>query len=122
MIRVILVEDNPLNAELATDLLELGGHSVTLATSAAAFRKLLAQPPGDIVLMDIRLPDGDGVALLSDLRSTEGWHAVPVVAMTAHALIGDRQRFLETGFTDVVTKPIETRTFRSHVEQLCRRA
>ena len=68
-LRVVMVEDNELNAELARDLLELAGHEVTLAADAAAFRALVGEVRADIFLFDLLLPDGDGRELLRDVRA-----------------------------------------------------
>ena len=69
----------------------------------------------DIVLMDILLPDGEGPALLRELRALPVFKDVPVVALTAQALSGDADRFLAQGFNAVITKPINTRTFATEV-------
>jgi CheY-like chemotaxis protein len=113
---ILLVEDNPLNAELACALLEGDGHTVAHAPSADAFRaRLGAEQTPDIVLMDILLPDADGVALLGELRAKERFAAIPAVAVTAQALAGETERFLAAGFDGVITKPIDTRTFAAEV-------
>lgn len=115
---VLLVEDNALNRELATDLLEAAGHRVFTAVDGAQFRAILKQQlDPDIVLMDIRLPDANGLDLLQELRASP-FAAVPVVAITAHALSGDRERLCAAGFFSVLTKPIDTRSFLTQVETL----
>lgn len=109
---VLLVEDNPLNAELACALLEVEGHSVVHAPGAAEFRvRLREAPPPDIVLMDILLPESDGVALLGELRAESRYARVPAVAVTAQAVAGEIARLLAAGFDAIITKPIDTRTF-----------
>ncbi len=118
-LRVLVVEDNPLNSELVSDILTMEGHEVDLAASGAALRALVvtgATP--DILLMDILLPDADGVALLGELRAIERFATVPVIALTAHALTGDEGRLLAAGFNAVITKPIDTRTFVREVTRL----
>lgn len=117
-LRVLLVEDNPLNQELARDLLESGGHRVEVVEDADGFRARLAGGDApDIVLMDILLPGADGVTLLGELRAAAGLERVPVVAVTAQVLPGDVDRFAASGFDAVITKPIDTRTFVAAVEQ-----
>jgi len=113
---ILLVEDNPLNAELACALLEVDGHTVDHAPNADAFRaRLGADKAPDIVLMDILLPDADGVSLLAELRARAHFAGVPAVAVTAQALAGETARFLAAGFDGVITKPIDTRTFAAEV-------
>jgi CheY-like chemotaxis protein len=109
------VEDHPLNAQLARDLLESAGHRVEIVSDGAAFRVALDGGVPDIVLMDIRLPDTDGVTLLHELRSRETMAQVPVIAVTAHAMTDELARLERAGFDGVLTKPIATRTFAADV-------
>jgi CheY-like chemotaxis protein len=113
---VLLVEDDRLNAELAGDLLEIDGHDVTHAPDAAGLRAHLGDTPPDVVLMDLLLPDGNGVDLMADLRRLPAYATVPIVAVTAQALTGDTERLLAAGFDGVLHKPIDTRTFVVAVE------
>ena len=116
---VLLVEDNPLNQELARDLLETSGHNVHVVEDAEGFRAHVhngASP--DVILMDVLLPGTDGVALVRELRAAALLPHVPVIAVTAQALAGDTERFMACGFDAVITKPIDTRTFVSAVERL----
>jgi len=117
-LRILMVEDNALNAELARDLLEMGGHSVVVACDGADFRDWLARDPPDIVLMDLLLPDADGRELLGELRRVTRFDRVAVVALTAQALSGDAERLLAGGFDGVLNKPIDTRTFVASVQNL----
>lgn len=120
--KVLLVEDNLLNQELARDLLEAAGHAVELAVDGAGVRRHVAGGAvPDIVLMDVLLPGADGVTLLGELRAAPRFRDVPVIAVTAQALAGDRARFIDAGFEAVLTKPIDTRTFVKEVEQHARR-
>jgi two-component system, cell cycle response regulator DivK len=115
-LRILVVEDNKMNAALARILLQHDGHTIAEAESGAALRALLAHgETADIVLMDIQLPDIDGVTLLADVRAA--MPAVPVVALTAHALHGDEARLMASGFEAVMTKPIDTRTFAAKVAE-----
>ncbi len=115
---VVLVEDNALNRELFQDLLESENHVVRVAGNGAELRAYVrnAQLP-DIVLMDILLPDSDGVSLMKELRGG-AWGKVPVVALTAQATAGDAERFLAAGFDAVIVKPIDTLSFVSRVQLL----
>ena len=113
-LRILVVEDNAMNANLARIVLEMDGHTVLEAASGGALRAMLAAgATPDVVLMDILLPDTDGVTLLVDVRAR--LPAVPVVALTAHALTGDEARLRAAGFDAVMTKPIDTRTFAATV-------
>jgi CheY-like chemotaxis protein len=117
-LRILLVEDNALNAELARDLLEVAGHSIDVAETAASFRQLVAVEVFDIVLLDLLLPDGDGRLLLGELRQHPRLAKTPVVALTAQALAGDAERLIAAGFDGVIHKPIEARQFAATVERL----
>jgi CheY-like chemotaxis protein len=112
---IILVEDNAMNFELARDLLEARGHRVRLAENGARFRDYLrGDAPPDLILMDILLPDTDGVTLLGELRSSS-FRGVPVIALTAQASPQDLARFRSAGFDAIITKPIDTRAFESDI-------
>jgi CheY-like chemotaxis protein len=114
--KVLLVEDDRLNAELACDLLEGHGHEVAHAPDAAALRDVMRDASPDIVLMDLLLPDGNGSDLLGELRRLPRYDAVPTVAVTAQALTGDAERLLQAGFDGVLHKPIDTRSFVPSIE------
>ncbi|HEY2744680.1 MAG TPA: response regulator [Polyangia bacterium] len=118
-LKILLVEDNLLNQELARDLLEAAGHVVDLAVDGAGVRKVAGEKAAapDIVLMDVLLPGADGVTLLGELRAVDRFAGVPIIAVTAQALAGDMQRFVAAGFDAVLTKPIDTRTFVADVER-----
>jgi two-component system cell cycle response regulator DivK len=108
---VLVVEDNDKNRKLARDLLGFRGFRVAEATTATdALIAARAEPP-DLVLMDVALPDMDGVEALRLLRSDPLTKDVPVVAVTAFAMKGDRERLLDAGFDGYVAKPIDARTF-----------
>lgn len=118
-LEVLVVEDDPLSLELTRDLLENAGHRVRTAPDGASCRRQLesgARPA--LILLDILLPDVDGTELLTELRSREDTAAMVIAALTAHALPGDRERYLERGFDAVLTKPIDTRTFVRDIERL----
>jgi CheY-like chemotaxis protein len=119
-LRVLLVEDNALNQELARDLLEEAGHRVEVIDDGESFRLRMAEGVApDVVLMDVLLPGVDGVTLVRELRG--GGATLPVVAVTAQVLAGEAERFLLAGFDAVIGKPIDTRTFVSEVERCARK-
>jgi CheY-like chemotaxis protein len=120
-LNILLVDDNPLNQELARDLLEAAGHRVDIAGDGVGLRQRLATAAThDIIIMDVLLPGADGVTLLRELRGSSRFALVPVIAVTAQALAGDQERFVAAGFDAVLTKPIDTRTFVSEVEKHAR--
>jgi two-component system sensor histidine kinase/response regulator len=105
MSKIALIEDNPDNRLLVRVLLQDLHEVRDFATAAEALAGLPADPP-DLVLMDISLPDMDGAELLRQLRANPALAGLPVVALTAHAMAGDREKYLGLGFNDYVTKPI----------------
>ncbi len=112
---VLVVEDNEQNMELVEFLLEEAGLSVRKAMDPEAFRNALLGEPADLVLMDMNLPGQDGLALTAELKKTPGWERVPVVALTALAMRGDRERCLDGGCDGYIGKPIDVRTFAASV-------
>jgi two-component system cell cycle response regulator len=119
---ILVVDDNTMNAELAIALLESEGHSVEVDTCGAEFVARLERGPiPDLVLMDSVLPDATGSELLARARTKLAWTDVPMLAVTAQALVGDRERLLADGFATVVTKPIDTRDFVRQVERFAKR-
>lgn len=120
MARILIVEDNRLNMELATDLLETAGHTVLQATTAEAGIELAHSNAPDVILMDIRLPGMPGSAAMRTLKADPGTAAIPTVALTAQAMRGDAEAALAAGFDGYLTKPIDTRRFVQDVEQFAR--
>lgn len=102
---IVVVEDNPDNLMLACALLEPHFAVVTYEDGASAVAGLKASKP-DLVLMDISLPGMDGMATLKLVRAEHSMTELPVIALTAHAMKGDRERYLGAGFNDYVAKPI----------------
>jgi two-component system cell cycle response regulator DivK len=119
-LRILVVEDNALNLRLVRDILELRGHTVRTAGDVAEARQQLAGQPPSLVLMDIQIPGGGGELLLREIRSSAGLAALPVIAVTAQAMDGDRQRLLAAGFDGYLSKPIDVRTFAATVEGFAR--
>jgi two-component system cell cycle response regulator DivK len=114
--RILLVEDNSLNRRLVRDLLEYRGHEVVEAITADEARQRLREKP-DLVLMDLQIPGGSGEAVLGEIRADEQLRRLPVIAVTATAMAGDRERLLAAGFDAYLSKPIDTRTFGPVVEE-----
>lgn len=108
---ILIVEDNPLNLELATDLLEAAGYVVRQAgTAEEAIQTARTALPG-LILMDVSLPGMDGLAATQALKADPATRAIPVVALTAHAMKGDEDKARAAGCEGYITKPIDTRTF-----------
>ncbi len=104
--RLLLVEDNEINRELALELLAGEGISVAVAGDGQQALQMLAQEPFDAVLMDCQMPVMDGFAATRALRQQPQWRDLPVIAMTANAMAGDRQKALDAGMDDHIAKPI----------------
>jgi len=104
--RVLLVEDNPFNQELASDLLGRAQVVVQIANNGREAIDMVAREHFDAVLMDCQMPVMDGYAATRELRSDPRWRDLPIIAMTANAMVGDRERVLAAGMNDHVAKPI----------------
>jgi CheY-like chemotaxis protein len=112
---ILVVEDNEANRLLASAVLEREGYRVELAAnSEEALERLSAQAP-DLILMDVQLPGQDGLSLTRQLKTDSRTASIPVVALTALAMMGDRERTLEAGCSGYISKPINTRTFAAEV-------
>src|SRR5277367_701347 len=113
-IRVLLVEDNEMNQQVATELLESAGAIVTVANHGGEAVKILTEgdqpPPFDVVFMDLQMPEMDGITATEILRRDPRLQKLPIIAMTAHALVEERQRCLDAGMNDHVSKPIDPET------------
>jgi CheY-like chemotaxis protein len=121
-LRVLLAEDNQVNQRLAVHILERLGHQVQVARNGVEAVKLFEQSPFDLVLMDIQMPEMNGeeaTLRIREIESKRGGH-IPIVAMTAHAMKGDRERFLESGMDEYVSKPISQERLREVLRTLGR--
>lgn len=114
---VLLVEDNPQNLMLARILLERAGLRVVEAMNGDEARAAVADVLPDVVLLDIGLPGEDGSQIMRALRADDRTNGLPIVAMTAYAMRGDRQRFLSQGFDGYISKPIDPLTFAETVKK-----
>ena len=119
--RVLIVEDNGKNMKLVRDVLQATGYSTLEATTGEeAVGLALSQAPA-LVLMDVQLPGIDGVEALERLRQNERTASIPVLALTAQAMSGDRERFLEAGFDGYLSKPIDVAELIQVVQEHCGR-
>lgn len=103
--RIVVVEDNPDNRLLLHALLDEHFELIEFENGPEALEGLGAARP-QILLLDISLPEMDGVEVLRRLRKDPAWNRLPVIALTAHAMRGDREKYVEAGFSDYLTKPI----------------
>lgn len=109
MKRILVVEDNPDNMYVMDRILTHYGFGVHEATSGVEALRLLETNVYDLVLMDMQMPQLDGYAAVRKLRAFPAMQDVPVIAVTANSMPGDRERTLEAGCTDYMSKPIDTR-------------
>ena len=117
--RILVVEDNARNMKLFRDVLVAEGYHPLEATTGAQAVELAAERAPELVLMDIRLPDADGVRTLERLRADERTASIPVLAVTAQAMHGDRERFLAAGFDGYLSKPLNVVELIELVRQHC---
>jgi two-component system cell cycle response regulator DivK len=115
---ILIVEDNSKNLKLVRDLLQLNGYRTLEAETAEAGLALASAHAPQLILMDIQLPDADGIAALNRLRADPRTAMIPVAALTAFAMKEDRQRFMCAGFDDYLAKPIDVRAFPAQVRRL----
>jgi len=120
--QILVVEDNERNKKLFRDVLRATGYRTLEASTGEQALLLAATHVPSLVLMDVRLPDMTGVEALSRLRMDERTAVIPVLAVTAQAMKGDRQRFIEAGFDGYLSKPVDIDELLATVEQHCRGA
>ncbi len=107
--------------QLVEFLLEEGGYEIVKASSGEeALSKARAGEPVDLILMDIHLPGVDGLSVVRELKGDERTRAIPILALTAHAMRGDKDRFLQAGCDGYISKPIDVRTFLESIEPFVR--
>jgi len=113
--RILVIEDTPMNLELATILLTAAGYVVLAAPDAETGIELARREQPDLILMDISLPGMDGLTATRALKADPATQTIPVVALTAHAMEGDAKLAREAGCYAYLTKPIETRAFAGRI-------
>jgi CheY-like chemotaxis protein len=119
---ILLVEDNPANQMLIEAVLQDRGYVINLAGSAdEALASIQAMRP-DLILMDIQLPGEDGLSLTRRLKADSTLTSIPVVALTAHAMVTDRKLSLEAGCVGYISKPIDAHLFADEVASFLHRA
>jgi two-component system, cell cycle response regulator DivK len=119
--QILVVEDNERNMKLCRDVLQAAGYRILEATTGGQAVALATEHGPDLVLMDIQLPDTNGVDALGRLRADERTASIPVVALTAQAMEGDRERLLEAGFDGYAAKPVDIAELADTVRRHCDR-
>jgi len=118
MARILIVEDSPTNMALVTIMLESAGHALFYAERALPGIEIAQREPLDLILMDVQLPEMDGIEALGVLRADPRTRHIPVAALTAYAMKGDRERLLAVGFDAYIEKPISYLEFLAEVDAL----
>jgi two-component system cell cycle response regulator DivK len=114
--KILLIEDNEQNRYLVSFILTAKGYEVLQASNGVEGIAMAIQSRPSLILLDIQLPSMDGYAVARHLRSYDALAAVPIVAITSYAMVGDRERVLAAGCTGYIEKPINPETFLTEVE------
>lgn len=115
--KILVVEDNDMNMQLVEFLLEEGGYAIVKATSGEEALSLTREGAApDLILMDIHLPGMDGLSVVRAMKEDARTARIPILALTAHAMRGDRDRFLEAGCDGYISKPIDVKTFLTSIQ------
>jgi CheY-like chemotaxis protein len=119
-LRILLAEDNIVNQRLVVRLLEKYGHTMIVASTGREVLAALAQQPVDLVLMDVQMPDMDGLEATAVIREQErqGGGHLPIIALTAHAMKGDQERCLASGMDAYISKPINAQILSSAISRV----
>jgi two-component system, cell cycle response regulator DivK len=115
--RILVVEDNEMNMQLFEYLLEESGFEIVKATTGEEALKLATSEKPDLILMDIHLPGMDGLSVVRELKAGGEMEGIPILALTAHAMRGDKDRFLQAGCDGYISKPIDVKTFIPSIRQ-----
>jgi CheY-like chemotaxis protein len=120
--RILVVDDNPTNLKLVSDVLGFEGYAILKASDAETAQEIIRNAPPDLILMDIALPGMDGLTLTRKLKAEDETRRIVVIALTAFAMKGDDAKAREAGCDGYITKPIDTRTLPAVVADHLRRA
>jgi len=115
---VLVVEDNEANQLLARSVLEREGYRVIVAGAAEEALQKLAEHMPNLILMDIQLPGRDGLSLTRELKADPATANIPVIALTAHAMVGDREQTIAAGCLGYIAKPIDTRMLGKQISEI----
>lgn len=119
MHKLLLVEDNELNRDMLSRRLERRGYSITMAADGEkALQKITEHKDIDLVLLDMDLPVKDGWTVTREMRNNPDYHNIPIIALTAYAMAGDREKALQEGCNEYETKPVEFDRLVGKIERL----
>jgi len=114
---ILIVEDDPRNLKLIRDLLQIKGYTTLEATDGKQGVDMARAKMPDLILMDIQMPVMDGFEATSILKADPVTKSITIVALTAFAMQGDREKCIEAGFNDYITKPLDTRAFMTKIKE-----
>ena len=118
MSKILIAEDNPVNRELLRELLEMRGHTVAEACDGEEALGMMEQSQPDLVLLDIGMPLLDGFGVIRKIRENPRFASMPVVAVTAYAMQGDREKILSSKFDGYLSKPVDARSLVQELERV----
>jgi CheY-like chemotaxis protein len=118
MSKILIAEDNAVNRELLRELLEMRGHTVAEACDGEGALRMIEQDQPDLLLLDIGMPLLDGFGVMRKIRETPRFASLPVVAVTAYAMQGDREKILSSKFDGYLSKPVNARLLGEELERL----
>jgi CheY-like chemotaxis protein len=118
MKRILVAEDRPGSRELIRTILEASGYEVEEAANGREALEKASHEDFDLILLDLQMPEVDGFGVLAQLRQLERYRATSIVALTASAMQGDRERALNAGFSSYLPKPVDPKTLRSEIKRL----
>jgi CheY-like chemotaxis protein len=118
MSKILIAEDNPVNRELLRELLEMRGHTVAEACDGEEALRIVEQSQPDLLLLDIGMPVLDGFGVIRKIRENPRFASMPVVAVTAYAMQGDREKILSSKFDGYLSKPVDARSLAKELERV----
>ena len=118
---ILIAEDNPINRELLRELLEIRGYTVAEACDGQEALAMVEHSTPDVLLLDIGMPQLDGFALVRKLRENRRFDSLPVVAVTAYAMQGDREKIINSGFDGYLSKPVNSGSLFQELDRLVAR-
>jgi PAS domain S-box-containing protein len=119
-VRILVAEDNKINQTVIVAMLQRAGHHVDVVNNGLEAFSAVMRAPYDVILMDVQMPEMDGITATRKIRELEGERGdVPIIALTANAMVGDREQYLEAGMTDYVSKPIEPTKLANAIRRQC---